>query len=282
VTVFVVGHRGMLGHVVAKYAARVGHRVLTAEEHYEARPRDVLVEAARACDATVVINCLGRTLHGAPTASELMTANALLPVHLAARLRPQQYLIHASTDCVFRATGGHRVGDERDASDAYGFSKILGEAVAHLPNVTVIRTSVVGPSPGNGRGLLEWFLARPPAVPVPGWTDHRWNGITTLDWAEVAFGLAEARQRGQPVPCVCQPGTEVISKYQLLCAFRDLLRPDAIVEPVASGEVVDRSLVPTETRASIVAQLERLSIWYGDSRYSLALPASRDRLEASA
>lgn len=280
--VFVVGHGGMLGHVVSRYAARLGHRVLSTEERYGAQPRDALVEAVRASDATVVINCLGRTLHGAPTASELFTANAVLPVHLATRLRPRQYLVHASTDCVFRPTGGHQVGDECDASDLYGFSKSLGEAVARFPNATVIRASVVGPSPRNGRGLLEWFLARPSAVPVPGWTDHRWNGITTLDWAEVAFALADARLAGQPVASVCQPGTAVISKYELLCTFRDLFRPDAIVSPVATGETVDRSLVPTETRGTIASQLERLAGWYGDPRYASTQPASRERLGASA
>ncbi len=109
-----------------------------------------------------------------------------------------------------------------------------------------------------------------------------WNGITTLDWAEVAFALADARLAGQPVPSVCQPGTAVISKYELLRTFRDVFRPDAIVDPVASGETVDRSLVPTETRATIASQLERLASWYGDSRYSQASPASRERLGASA
>src|SRR5580704_19372743 len=59
--VFVLGHRGMLGHVVARYAAEAGCTVLTSDARYTASPRDALVEEVRESDASAVINCLGLT-----------------------------------------------------------------------------------------------------------------------------------------------------------------------------------------------------------------------------
>ncbi len=261
-TVFVVGHRGMLGHVVARRAAERGFRVATSAARYVCGTRDPLVEEVRESGADIVINCLGRTERAAVDPHELMVANALFPVHLAARLPRQQYLIHASTDCVFAPTGGHPVSDECDATDPYGVSKLLGEAVALRPNVTVVRVSVVGPSPSNGRGLLEWFLRHPSEASVPGWTNHRWNGVTSLDWADFALDLAESQLRGGPVPSVSQPGTQVISKHDLLCAFRDAFASGQLVHPIAAPEVIDRSLVPTDLRPAIAQQLQQLAGWY--------------------
>ena len=37
--VFVLGHRGMLGHVVSRYAAEAGWEVLTSSVRYGASPR---------------------------------------------------------------------------------------------------------------------------------------------------------------------------------------------------------------------------------------------------
>ena len=44
---FVLGHRGMLGHVVARYAAGAGYDVLTADDRYDGAPDDALVERVR-------------------------------------------------------------------------------------------------------------------------------------------------------------------------------------------------------------------------------------------
>jgi dTDP-4-dehydrorhamnose reductase len=260
---FVVGHRGMLGHVVARHAADAGYEVLTAPERYVGAPDDALIERVRASDAGVVVNCLGLTKQRSTDRAALYLANATFPVHLATRLRPGQYLIQASSDCVFAGVrGGYALDDARDATDDYGFSKTLGESVSHWPDATVLRVSVIGPDRGDGRGLLAWFLRQPTDRPVPGYTNHRWNGITSLEWATVALECVDARARGESVPAVIQPGTSVVSKYELLRAFRDHFAPRHSVVPVESPSPVDRSLVPTDLRAPIREQLARLGEWY--------------------
>jgi dTDP-4-dehydrorhamnose reductase len=259
---FVLGHRGMLGHVVARYAAEAGYDVVTSDERYGGSPQDTLVERVRDSGAAVVVNCLGLTKQRSDDRAALYLANATFPIHLATRLHPTQYVVHASTDCVFAGVrGGYRIDDVRDATDAYGFSKVLGESISRWANATVVRVSVIGPDRGDGRGLLAWFLRQPAGRPIPGYTDHRWNGITSLEWATIALECAAARARGEPVPSLVQPGTAVVTKYELLCAFRDLYAPRQSVAPVESMAPVDRTLVPSDPRPAIREQLARLGAW---------------------
>jgi dTDP-4-dehydrorhamnose reductase len=253
----------MLGHVVVRAASEAGYDVVTSDERYRGAPRDALVEQVRESGAALVVNCLGLTKQRSDDRASLYLANATFPAHVVTRLRPSQFLVHASTDCVFAGTrGGYRIDEEYSAVDAYGFSKALGEVVARRPNVTVIRVSVVGPDRANGHGLLEWFLRRSPDGDIPGYANHRWNGITTLEWAGLALAAADAHERGAPVPRIVQPGTAVITKYELLCMFRDLFAPDRRVTMTETAEAVDRSLEPSDRRAPIREQLERLAAWY--------------------
>jgi len=262
--VFVLGHRGMLGHVVARAVAGRGHEVVTSDERYGGAPRDPLIEAVRSSGCPAVLNCLGSTKRREQDLPELYRANAQLPAHLAARARATQHIIHASTDCVFDGhRGSYRVDDEPTADDPYGFSKRLGEMIAGRPNVTVLRVSIIGPDARpTTRGLLAWFLSSPPTV--QGYTNWRWNGITTLEWADVALEVIARRHRGEPLAPVLQPATTPISKYELLTTFREVYRTTREIVPVAAPTAIDRTLVPTEARPPIEEQLIRLREWYAE------------------
>lgn len=261
--VFVLGHRGMLGHVAARWFAERGHDVRTTDARYGAGARDPLVEAVRDSDARWVLNCLGRIKQKSADAAELYRSNTLLPLQLGSRLRPDQHLVHASSDCVFSgARGGYRADEPGDADDIYGVSKLLGEAVNRAPNATVVRVSIIGPELGDGRGLMGWFVAQPTDRPVSGFTDHRWNGITTLEWARFVGGMLQALARGaRPAPLM-QPGTDAISKHELLLLLRDVFATGHEVRAVASGTRVDRTLVPDPHLGALRPQLEALRDWY--------------------
>jgi dTDP-4-dehydrorhamnose reductase len=257
----------MLGHVVGRAFAEAGIEVVTSDERYTGGPSDALVEAARDSGAEVVVNCLGLIKQKSVDPRELALANALFPLHLVQRLAPSQHLLHASTDCVFAGTrGGYRVDDERDATDDYGRSKILGEGVAQWPNATVIRVSIVGPAPGptdgRGAGLLGWFLAQPADAELRGFTNHRWNGITTLEWARVALELLRRRAAGETLPRIVQPGSDAVDKCALLGLFRDAFNTTHRIVPTAADEPADRTLVPTMRRAPLVEQLQQLAAWH--------------------
>ena len=277
---FVAGHRGMLGHVVARAFTERGIDVVTSDARYAGDPSDALVEAARDSNADVVVNCLGVIKQKSEDPHRLMAANALFPLHLVQRLGPGQRLIHASTDCVFAGTrGGYRIDDERDATDDYGRSKILGEGVAQWPRATVIRVSIVGPAPqptdGSGCGLVGWFLSRPEDAELSGYTNHRWNGITTLEWARLALELLARAGAGAELPRLVQPGTDPVDKYALLQHVREAFGTAHRIRPIAAPEAIDRTLEPTMHRAPIAAQLRELADWYG-------APAARGSAVASA
>ena len=267
--VFVAGHRGMLGHMVTRHLEENGYTVRTSDARYGGGAADALVAAARATDARYVVNCIGRIWQKSMDRGDLFLANALLPIHLAQRLRPEQHLFHASTDCVFAGTrGGYAVNDVPDAEDEYGVSKHLGEGVARWPNVTVLRVSIVGPDFGGGHGLLGWFLKQPEERPVNGFVNHFWNGITTLEWARILVERIARMERGEGHASLTQPGTERVDKYTLLCAVRDAFRTGHEIRPVDAATAVDRTLAPTEVRAPIAEQLAALAEWHRASAAS--------------
>ncbi|NUQ20466.1 MAG: sugar nucleotide-binding protein [Gemmatimonadaceae bacterium] len=259
-SVFVAGHRGMLGHMVTRHLTEKGYTVRTSDARYGGSAADALVASARASDARYVVNCIGRIWQKSMEPADLFLANALFPVHLAQKLRPDQHLFHASTDCVFAGDrGNYAVDDAPDAEDEYGVSKQLGEGVARWPNVSVLRVSIVGTDLGGGHGLLGWFLKQPQDLPVNGYVNHFWNGITTLEWARILVDRIERLERGEAHSPLTQPGTEPIDKYTLLCAFRDAFGTRHEIRPVEAATRIDRTLAPTERRAPIAEQLSALA-----------------------
>ncbi|MFO0810554.1 MAG: sugar nucleotide-binding protein [Gemmataceae bacterium] len=258
--VFVLGHRGMLGHVVAAHLVDRGIEVLTSDRRYEGVPRDPLVEEVRASGAAWVVNAIGRIKQKCRDLAELVLANGRLPVHLAARLAPCQRLLHASTDCVFAGDrGGYRTTDERDAGDEYGFSKILGEAAAAAGRCQVLRVSIVGPELSGGHGLLGWFFRQ--AGPVNGFTNHAWNGITTLEWAKRAHEVIAGTWE-PPGPLVQLASAGRVSKGELLRVTADVWGLPTEVRAVAAPDPVDRTLVGDVECPPIRDQLAELCTWH--------------------
>jgi dTDP-4-dehydrorhamnose reductase len=257
--VLVLGHRGMLGHVVARHLGDVGLEVLTTQRRYEGGPRDPLVEEVRASGADWVINAIGRIKQKCTDAAELVRVNGQLPVHLSVRLAPHQRLLQPSTDCVFCGRrGGYRTTDEPNPVDDYGFSKMLGEAVAS-ERCVVLRVSMVGPEREGGHGLLGWFFRQ--AGPVNGYTNHHWNGITTLEWAKRAAAVI----RGEWIPparLVQLASPRPVTKHDLLRLAADVWGRRIEVRPLATPEPVDRTLVGDIECPPLGLQMVELRRWH--------------------
>jgi dTDP-4-dehydrorhamnose reductase len=260
-TVFVLGHRGMLGHTVARWLQENGCQVRTTEARYDGRPDSPLIHEVLESRCGHVVNCIGVIPGRSSDGGALFAANALLPVHLGAVLGRGRTLVHASTDAVFNgARGGYRVGETPDAQDAYGLSKRLGELSAPGSSVVVLRTSVIGPDRASGRGLLSWFLAQ--RQEVSGYADHLWNGITSLQWAKLC--LSVARGESLLAPCIHQPASpRPLSKYELLGHIAEVFEHRVPIRSVTTGQRIDRSLVPTIPCLPIEDQLRELRSWYG-------------------
>ena len=258
--VFVAGHRGMLGHVAARYLSERGFDVVTSAARYDARPDNALPRAIRESGASWVVNALGRIKQKCADPEQLFAGNTLFPLHLRATLLPEQRLIHASTDCVFSGkTGRYSVATLPDPSDDYGLSKWLGERVAEAGRAYVIRTSVIGPECSTQSGLMSWFLAQ--RGPVNGYVNHHWNGVTTLEWSKMCVELMTG-QYTPPAPLFHAGADGVVSKYELLKYIADAWEHRVTINPVEADTAIDRSLALTLTRPPLRQQLSELRQWY--------------------
>jgi dTDP-4-dehydrorhamnose reductase len=254
VAVFVLGHRGMLGRVVRRYLDEQGYRVVTTDERFVGGGNDTLVEDVVRSQADFVVNCAGAVPSKVTGVDEMIRSNALLPQQLGARLDAGQVLIHASTDGVFDGRRGpYRREDIPDATDTYGLSKRLGELARHLTPAIVIRTSIVG----TGGGLLGWLLDQ--QSDVDGYSNHFWNGVTTLEWARVCAELIEQNLRSSELLHVTSQQT--VSKHELLEEAASVFGLPISVRSTVSPQPMNRALVATIKRAPIRSQLEALRDW---------------------
>jgi len=255
----ILGHRGMLGHVVARLFSEHGYRVLTTEARYTGQERDELIRECVTSDAELVINCIG--VRGGVA---LHAVNGLLPQHLAIALGRGRRLIHASSDGVFAGVDGpYEVAEEPDATDSYGISKRIGELChrcgTEAARASVVRTSIVGPELARAQNLLAWFLSR--TGEVSGYENQLWSGVTTLEWARFALRLASSG--GQFACVVHQLAPEVgISKCELLRKFSRVFEHDVHIKGIVSASPSDRRLVPTTVAPPIEQQLRELRAWY--------------------
>jgi dTDP-4-dehydrorhamnose reductase len=257
--VFVVGHRGMLGHVVVRFLREHGTEVVTSESRYTGNRDDRLICAIVDSRPDWIINAAVKTPKNAASRRELFLVNTQLPIHLKSILGKRQKLIHASTDGVFSGrTGNYHVDDPPDAEDDYGLSKSLSEMVAEPGKAFVIRCSVIGPDPLNQRGLLAWFLHQNTAV--EGFTNQRWNGITTLEWAKICRELIKGNLPASVA--LLQPASTALSKFELLKKIAEVYSVPTNIITKPAREPINRELVANLPTASLEEQLKELRGWY--------------------
>ena len=135
-----------------------------------------------------IINCIGAikpVFNDKNRLAEAIYTNAIFPHELVEwnnRFEVGARIISVTTDCVFLgADGGYTELSPHDCTDEYGKSKSLGEP----EDCMVIRTSIVGPEiGGNKRSLVEWVLSQR-GKEINGYSNHMWNGVTTLELAEL-------------------------------------------------------------------------------------------------
>lgn len=269
--VLVLGITGMLGSMVetvlrsaTRYDVRGTARQTETERVLESPPSGPYAfDAERDDDAALrrivedfrpsfIINCIGVIkpyCHDDDPAGirRAIVVNALFPYRLAATAqRVGARVIQIATDCVYSGSTGNY--DERaphDPLDVYGKTKSLGEVRA--ANVLHLRTSIIGPERSRSTSLFEWFLSQPDGATVPGFNDHRWNGVTTLQFAELCHQIIErgaqyfeALVAQAPVHHVVS--NEAVTKYELLQMLARVFTKEVRIERVVSGAPVDRTL----------------------------------------
>ena len=171
--------------------------------------------------------------------------NALFP-HRLARAAEQTgcQVLQIATDCVYSGSQGHYVeNDPHDALDVYGKTKSLGEVCS--PHVHHLRCSIIGPEPKAHVSLLDWFLAQPHEGAVNGYTNHQWNGVTTLHFARLCHGIVTHAAPLSHIQHIVPTGA--VSKAELLqCFAREYRREDITIHPAEARTVIDRTLGTTD------------------------------------
>lgn len=229
--ILVLGSTGMLGHMVLRVLSKKetfeveGTQSEEPNAPYYFNVEDGIKEEFNNYD--YLVNCIGVLSNAidacdSNSVARAIRINALFPHELAKSVKGK--IIHMSTDGVFSGKDGpYNEDSPHDCTDVYGKTKSLGEIDA--PNVINIRTSIIGPSPYKKKGLLEWFLSQPDGATVQGYTNHVWNGVTTLQFAELCKTIIEENHfdkiRGESAVHHFCPNKPV-SKYELLKIFKKI------------------------------------------------------------
>lgn len=234
--VLVLGHRGMLGHMVRKYLLDQGVEVFTTRERY--------LTPAFADDVTFfrgdyIINCIGAI----PQRTKDFAINIDLPRWLD--ILATTKVIHPGTDC------------EMDA-DAYGISKKKARdyIVSEGTRTKILKASIIGPEINSTASLLEWFLNS--EGEVGGYTKAMWNGITTLEWAKQCYKLMHDWDNYSTETII--EGT-CVSKFDLLSLAKEVFNKDITINPNSNVEI-DKCLVGDLKAIHIKEQLEELREYY--------------------
>lgn len=265
--ILVLGASGMLGSTVARWLAQVGGCNVTATTRTGAVPltlTDVASINWAAMDADtvtpeglaalfkahdLVVNATGKIKQRMDETKwddrvAAIRINALFP-HLLAKTAEQTgtKVVQIATDCAFSGARGHYdETDAHDATDLYSRSKSMGECVG--ANAAYLRCSMIGPEVDAHFSLLSWFLSQPKGAKLQGYTNHLWNGVTSLHFAKLCKGLLEAPK---PLAQVTHfVPADSVSKHELLKLFQDAFdRHDIDIQPASTPTAVDRTLATT-------------------------------------
>lgn len=255
--VVVLGHKGMLGHVVARFLKEKNVDVITTDYRWPTREFRDFISSVEADD---VVNCIGQTPQKDKNPEKLFLNNFALPIYLSRFCKV--HLTHATTDCEFAGMDNpesdYRSWHSPDAKDDYGVSKSAAtHELFRRHNTTIIRTSIIGPELSSKKSLWEWFI-NAPEKNVKGFVSHLWNGITTLEWAETYYRLI----LNQPEKTrFLQVGCDAVSKYDILCMInKELKRGKKIIR--WDGPIVNKTLHPEVRVKPLDFQIKEMVSWY--------------------
>jgi dTDP-4-dehydrorhamnose reductase len=251
----------MLGATVARYLTEQGHVILEGNRRGIAVTSNSevikisgltfqdLASVFESEDISYVINCIGliKQLISETSSESVLEAiqiNSLFPRELENMATCYGFrIIQIGTDCVYSgAKGGYNEDEPHSPVDVYGMTKSLGEV--HGSKVMTLRCSIVGPEIGGNNSLLSWFLSRPLNDELSGYSNHLWNGLTTLHFAKIISGILTNNSFNPGTFHVLPTGVE--SKGKILAMFANYFeRFDLKISQVPAPISVNRTLATT-------------------------------------
>lgn len=238
--ILVLGHKGLLGNCVAKYLSlHDGLEIITTEKRW---PLHDFIEFVKNERLDWIINCIAQIPQSKPTAPDLFNANLGLPVFLASL---DANVIHPSSNDLSEDT-------------LYTLSKLCAEKVLeNFGNAYIIRCSIIGIEEKNNKSILSWFLSVNKDS-IQGYSNHYWNGITTLEWAKMAYSIIKGEYDGN----IFQLSSEKISKYELLKHIAEVFRPGYEIIEVEHPKYQNKCLASNLRIRKIEIMLQELKDFY--------------------
>ncbi len=258
--ILILGSNGMLGYGVSEYFKRKGYgaKGITKKE-FDVLTSNVSELQPVIKPADAVINCIGviKPMIEKYSVLDVIKINGVFPRNLSRICKLSKTpLIHITTDCTFSGKkGNYDENDLFDAEDLYGVSKISGE----ITDAMTLKTSFIGPEKGTKRSLLEWALDQKEKT-VNGFTNHRWNGVTTIYFAQIAEKIINEDLYAEGIFHLFSPDT--VTKYELVCLFNEIFKLEMTINPVEAKEFCDRSLssiYPLSQKVSLLTIKEQLT-----------------------
>ena len=199
--VLVLGSTGMLGQAVMEELAFGGMNPIGVARGTDipfdalSEPFESLAERVSLAPGDYVVNCIGwipqkATHEEAVDEEHALRLNVGLIEELDSYSRSRNiHWIQIGTDCIFDGADGNYDEDSSPTpNDLYGRTKLAGEQF--VDSAIFLRCSIVGPDEGSKSGLYEWFKSRlASGGEIHGYTNHLWNGVTTLAFARLTAGL---------------------------------------------------------------------------------------------
>lgn len=253
--ILVLGSTGMLGRMVSEYFSQfpeyelfqtfrsIQNNKLVNNHKFDAMTDslELLIEKIK---PDYLINCIGIIKpeineRNQSSINRAININTYFPIKLSKSAKKHNFkYVQIGTDCVFSGlVGNYQETSFQDAADVYGKTKIVGEIFDS--SKYLLRSSIVGPEPGQGKSLLNWFLSQNHQT-VNGFIDHKWNGITTLNFAKIVHGMIKSSKFINNLQHIT-PQDEV-SKYDLLLYFNKYFQSNVTIVSVDSNNPVNRTL----------------------------------------
>jgi dTDP-4-dehydrorhamnose reductase len=252
--IVILGSTGMLGNTVTKYFSSMGDYEVSSsirnvnfktDDNFLFDPLDESSWSNIPQEADFYINCIGVIKpFMAANMKDSIFLNAYFPYLLSEKFRN---VIHITTDCVFSGKNGNYNEDSvHDALDEYGKSKSLGEP----KNCMVLRTSIIGPEIHKNASLMSWVWAQS-GKEINGFTNHLWNGITTLQYAKICDQIISNNWYKEDLYHIHSPS--IINKFELVSMINDRYKVGAVIKPVKALVIVDRTMT---TKKNLCAKFD--------------------------
>jgi dTDP-4-dehydrorhamnose reductase len=218
--VLVLGSNGLLGSQVVKALMSANIQFIETQRQklsssliqYRFEKDDLSQILLSYPSIKYIVNCIG-VIPQRNFNSNLYDVNWKLPSLLETLSNQYGFrIIQIATDCVYDGSRGfYSEADSPNPIDAYGKSKLLGEIESQ--SFMHLRCSIIGKD-RDSRSLYSWLLSHSMNSRVNGYTNHIWNGITTLAFSRITAGIIQ-NDSFFPGTHHLVPSTSV-SKYELL------------------------------------------------------------------